>query len=159
MSATEQSGKSVSPLLFLGAYSILGLLVGHLVGFSSDSIAKSLIPALFAFGGGSVLVFLGRLPGPDRAPALLALLGMSGGCLLGIYLALYVDAHKLLSPSTPGVVLGQVAGSSPGDFYYLHDAAAVSQADAIDAKRRAHDLTCEDAFSQLYRLAKTGRAE
>ena len=163
MATTEGSGDKRQLILFLSAYFMLGLLVGQLVGLSSDSIAKPLISTLFAFGGGSILVLLGRLKQDDRAPALLALLGVSTGCLVGVYLGLYVDTHHLLSPlsttheATHSDTQATHTGTqATGQFFYLHDAQAASAADMIDAQYRSKHITPTQAYDELYQLVKRG---
>ena len=165
------------------SFGALGLLVGNLVGFTAESITASIVPLLFAFGGGSAIAFLQKLSVPDQRTAASAIFGLSLGCLVGLYAGLYVAERQLLTPperrgllseeylevlrseEDPEVrrMVAEALGSSQGriaptvtGFRYLR-AQQVEAADAIDAALYARGINPEsllEAYQAMYALIK-----
>jgi hypothetical protein len=63
-------------------------------GFSYSQV----IGLLFAFGGGSMLAFLGKLSLDDRRAALQGIIAMSLLCLVGVYGGIAVSEYQLVTP-------------------------------------------------------------
>jgi hypothetical protein len=80
------------------AFAALGLLIGNLVGLTAQSVVSSLLGLLFAFVGGSVLVFLEKLTPEIRKLAGQSILALSVSCLIGTYVGIVVSEWQLLSP-------------------------------------------------------------
>src|SRR5688500_11854820 len=80
------------------AFSMLGLLVGNLVGLSATSVVTPLLGLLFAFAGSSVIAFLHKLTQQDRKVASYAMTALSVACLVGIYSGVLVNEYRLLTP-------------------------------------------------------------
>ena len=78
------------------AFLMLGFLIGNLTGLSASPITSVLIPTLFAFLGGSILVFLEKIAPADRRVASWSIGTFSFGCLVGTYLGIAVSAHNWL---------------------------------------------------------------
>lgn len=134
------------------AFLVLGFLVGNLVGLSSAEIVTALVGLLFAFAGGSVIALLRRLTPEDRGLAARALLSLSIGCLAGTYMGIVVSERQLLSPKTLRLTRDSLSAStaalSPDRFKYLRDA-TIQEANAIDVRYGARDLSCEEAYREL----------
>jgi hypothetical protein len=65
------------------AFFTFGLLVGTLIGLTSESVVSGFLPILFAFGGGSIIAFLDRFHGEERTIALIGIASLSIGTLVG----------------------------------------------------------------------------
>ena len=81
------------------AFACLGFVIGNLVGLSAESTLSVVLPLLFAFGGGSAVAFLHKLPPSERRLAAAAVVTLSLSCLIGVYTGIVVSEHQLLSPS------------------------------------------------------------
>jgi hypothetical protein len=84
--------------LCVGSASI-GLLVGTLVGMSSDHLAKVALGLIFGLLGSSVIAFLQKVRLEDRALAGGMLLAISCGSLAGLYSGIFVSEYQLLTPT------------------------------------------------------------
>ena len=76
----------------------IGLLVGSLVGMSSDHLSRVLLGLLFGLIGGSIAASLRKIPVSDRRLAGAALFALSLGCLIGVYSGILVSQYQLLTP-------------------------------------------------------------
>jgi hypothetical protein len=119
--------------LVLG-FGFLGLLIGNIAGMTSAAISSSLLSLLFAFVGGSILVFLEKLSPETRKLAGQSVAALSICCLVGIYSGIYVSEHRLLSPKD-GVATASAAqkdGSGVRDskYMYLRSMGAATEVDA-----------------------------
>jgi hypothetical protein len=76
----------------------MGMLIGSLLALSAQSLSKSVIAAMFAFFGGSLLAFLQKLSIIDQIKASGGLGAIALGTIFGVYSGLYVNEHQLLTP-------------------------------------------------------------
>jgi hypothetical protein len=132
-------------LLSLIAFCTLGFLIGTLTAFTADSVVSSLIPLFFAFAGGSAIAFGKNLEKHTRDLAALAILGLSVGCVIGVYSGVYVFEHKLLTPQEMRV--------ARDDSAYLRNL-SMSQIDLIDQQKRSGILTTEQAYTELTKVIR-----
>ena len=137
--------------LSLGLLS-LGILIGTLLAMSAQSLAKSVIAALFALFGGSLLTFLQKVPIQDQFKASVGILAISVGTMIGIYSGLYVNEYRLLSPPAlrPRVASNSKVELAPLEpkYSYLR-ASDLDDLEAIDQKYRTQAITAKDAYEQL----------
>ena len=151
------------------AFFSLGLLVGHLAGFSATSVVTQLIGLFFALAGGSVIAFLRKLSAEDRKVASQALFAVTLGCLVGLYVSIVMVQWQLLSPSGGQLVgnsapaSGEATGPSAergaprgGRYFYLRARSSVAGIIAcsndIDEQRRSGGLTLEEAYERTCAL-------
>lgn len=64
-------------------FAALGFLIGNLVGLTAHSVVTSVLTLIFAFTGGSIIAFLGKLTLDDRRVAGQAICCLSLCCVLG----------------------------------------------------------------------------
>lgn len=123
------------------AFLFLGLIVGTLVAMSETSIVQSVLAALFALFGGSLLVMLEKLSEVNQTKAALGILTISVGTLGGVYSGLYVNEHQILTPS-------ELRFLSSDRHKYLREN-VVSRIKAIDQQYRNGMLPAEEAYERL----------
>jgi len=141
-----------NPLLLFGiSFACLGLLIGNMVGLSADSLVRVLIPALFAFGGGSVLVILRKLSVDEQRMAAVAISTLSIFCLLGVYVGILQAEHRFFTPQSDQS-FGDTASSMQSNKY-LHDS-EIETIYAIDAKYSNKFITAEEAYDQLFKVVE-----
>ena len=136
-------------------FAALGLLIGNLVGLTSESAVNPLLSLLFVFVGGSVLGFLHKLDANDRAIAGGSVLSLSVCCLVGVYFAIWTNQHRWLSPKTAGATQASAtqANATQTDQPYLRSA-AVNEADLIDRRKEQGVIKPDEAYEQMYRLVR-----
>jgi Na+/glutamate symporter len=137
-------------LLSLFAFSTLGFLIGTLTAFTADSVVSSLIPLFFAFAGGSAIAFGKNFEKHARDLAALAILGLSIGCVIGVYSGIYVFERKLLTP--------QEMRETRDDSAYLRKL-SMDQIDLIDQQKRSGILTTEQAYAELTKIIRRSLEE
>lgn len=155
------------------AFATLGLLIGTLVGLTSESVVQSLIGLLFALMGGSVIALLGKLSPEDRTKASQAIASLSIGCLIGIYSGIIVTQYRLLSPrieSTKPLIAAQAPsppappepkGAARAEISkerYVRSA-IIDKANAIDIRYKSNRITLEQAYEEMYSLAREPAGE
>jgi len=140
-------------------FAALGFLIGNLVALTSESAVNPLISLLFVFVGGSVLGFLHKLNDKDRTIAGASVLSLSLCCLGGVYIGIWTNQHRWLSPST-ALAAPTAAKSTSADTgavrppdYYLR-AASGSDADLIDRVKQRGEMKADDAYERMYQLAR-----
>lgn len=131
--------------LVLAAFLSLGGVIGTLTAFTATGVVASLLPLFFAFAGGSAIAFSGQADRRAAVAASVAIIGMSLGCLLGVYTGIYVAQHKLLTPPE--------SRASPASGSYLREF-SVDQAEMIEQLRQAGTLSTEDAYKQLLEVSR-----
>lgn len=148
--------------LILG-FTSLGLLVGTLIGLTSESVVTSVIGLLFALLGGSLLALLKQLSTDDRRTAGQALAALSLACLLGTYSGIVISEHQLLTPAEVrrarlGLVPNKYASESGAPARptieqnkYVRKGVA-PEIQFIDTQYRRQRLTAEHAYDQLYQV-------
>jgi hypothetical protein len=129
-------------------FGALGFLIGNIVGLSATSVVTQLISFLFALVGGSLLAFLHKLNEKDRRLAGAALLSLSLAAVAGMYLGVLVTEYRLLSPTQ------NIKAAVEGRSFYVRSA-AMDAATAIDFKKGSGQLSAEEAYSRIFRLALT----
>src|SRR5215469_8320878 len=87
-----------SSLWFVLGFGALGLLIGNLVGMTSESAVTPVMGLVFAFAGSSILALLHKISHEDRQLAGKAIFVLCAFCLLGVFLGIVVDERKLLTP-------------------------------------------------------------
>ena len=134
-------------------FGAMGLLLGNLLGMTSEPVVKYVIGILFTFVGGTVFAFLQRLTEKDRAVAGQAVFALSLGCLIGVYSGVWVNQHRSLSPTT-------AAGAQPvaTPEFYLRNA-NLDQANEIDREKQAGVLNSEQAYEKMYRLMQNSQEQ
>lgn len=123
-------------------FAALGLLIGNLVGLTSESIVAPLISLLFVFIGGSLFAFLHKLSTADRRLAGASLLALSLACLVGTYAGIYVAEYQVLSPANR-------RAPTAGNKYVRN--ATVSRATLINETKDKAGIN--EAFQNMYQLA------
>lgn len=131
------------------AFLMLGFLIGNLVGMSAESMVATLMPLLFAFGGGSAIGLLHKVDEKSRSVAFTAILTLSVGCLAGTYLGVAVSEFQLLSPTSDGAEERAAIVDSKYLRSYL-----TSEADQIDQLYATGALSPQHAYERLYALVK-----
>ncbi len=111
------------------------MVIGTLLALSEQSLAKTVIAALFASFGGSVILLMEKLTGKNQLNAVLAILMVSTGTILGTYSGLYVNEHELLTPPTRRATRASSENQAPCPRKYLREN-ALSRAAAIDTQYR-----------------------
>lgn len=142
----ERSSAAYLALAFLA----LGVLIGTLVAMSAQSLAQTVVAALFALFGGSLLVMLEKLGVRNQVKAALAILAISVGTLSGLYVGLYVNEHQLLTPQTLRAATGDGLAQTRLANKYLREN-VIAEADAIDSKYR-NGMPAKEAYEQLRAL-------
>lgn len=134
-----------STWLFGIAFASLGLLIGNMIGLSADSLVKVLIPAMFAFGGGSVLALLNKLTVNDQRTAAVSLIALSSFCLLGVYIGILQTEYRVFTPKTDGQNQREIITS---EQKYLRSV-SLERIDIIDTQFRQGLITGETAYEKL----------
>ena len=133
---------------------LMGLLVGFLAGMSSSPIVQPLIALLFTFVGGSIFVLLSKLSTEDRGLAGKMLAGLSVSCLLGVMLGVHTSRGQFLVPAElRSKFVDQCLSKDPPPACFLRSS-TVSNANLIDADKRAGRMTAEEAYQALYKLIR-----
>lgn len=146
---------------------LLGLLVGNLTGLSAQSVVTPLMGLLFAFVGGSVIAFLGKLPATDRRLAGQCVIALSLGCLIGTYAGIVVTEYQLLSPKGGQVVAARKTVAGPhspkddqvaaaretaADPHHYVRSQVFGAAAAIHLQYAQNHISIEEAYRQLQEL-------
>jgi hypothetical protein len=136
---------------FGAAFGALGFFVGNLVAMSAQSIAQSLIAALFALFGGSFLVLIEKLSESNQRKLAVGLFSISIGGLAGTYAGLYINEHRLFTPADI-----RAASSKPGEppQKYLRSE-VLATATAIDQKLRNGQIGGKEAYDQLLEAVRS----
>ncbi len=77
-------------------FTSLGLLIGSIAGLSSAELTLPLFGFLFAFAGGSVITFMGKIPKPSIGLASIALASFCLAALITLYVGLYIKVNEIL---------------------------------------------------------------
>lgn len=151
----NSSTKGTSALSLAAAFSVafffLGVLIGTLVAMSATSLVNTVIAALFALFGGSLVGLLQKLSTENQLKAALGVFGISLGTLVGVYSGVYVTQHQILTPYNQrlaATATSPAVGNHP--FYLRADEAA--QSDAIDQQYRNHLITAAEAYEKIHAL-------
>jgi hypothetical protein len=137
--------------LVLG-FGSLGALLGFMLGLTSESAVKTVIPLLFAFVGGSIFAALGKLSESDRKLAGRSVFALSVSCALGTVVGIVTNQYRLLSPHPDHA---QISYENKDDDY-LKNAIVRSAADEIDSEKQQGNLTTAQAYERMYKIA-TGK--
>lgn len=136
----------------------LGLLIGNLVGLTSESIVTPVVGLVFTFVGGSVLAVLHKLTVDDRRIAGRAILAFSVCCLIGVYVGITVAEYQVLTPANQRRAFNKQPSSdaalraeNQSNKYLRSD--QINQANSIDAQKQQGVITLEQAYERMYRLA------
>ena len=130
------------------AFICLGFLIGNLAGLSAGGVARTLLPLLFAFGGGSAVAFMQKLEPDNRKRAAVAIIALSISCLVGLYSGVLVAEYQWLSPEKEKAHLTR-ASIEARKYVREH---LVSPANKIDTKLTNNELPIREAYEQLYKL-------
>jgi len=141
------------------AFAMLGLLIGTLVGLTSESVVQSLLGLLFAFMGGSVIALLGKLTAEDRKAASQAIAALSVACLIGIYSGIVVTQHRLLSPRIAKTQAEEAPKRAEITAETYLRSSMVDKANAIDIMYKNKRITAEKAYEELYAVASKSSGE
>jgi hypothetical protein len=158
---SEQPSLRIITAIIGVGFLALGLLIGTLLAMSATSLAQSVIAALFALFGGSLLTFLDKVTVNNQIKAAAGLFAVSIGTLIGIYSGVYVNEHRLLSPlalrSLPSATTESKALQTE-KYLYLRSS-VIKDATAIDQKYRNKMLTAEEAYEKLRSTISSGSQE
>lgn len=133
------------------AFTTLGFLIGNLMGLSAESTLSTVLPLLFAFGGGSAVAFLHKLEQCERRNASIAITALSLSCLIGVYSGIYITEHQIISPSE----VKQARLSSIESRKYLRSI-NINSVEQIDTKLKTGGLSTKQAYEDLYNLIQAG---
>lgn len=128
------------------AFLFLGFLIGNLVGLTAASVTGSLIALLFAFGGGSAIAFVHRLNASSRKLASYAIVALSFGCLIGIYLSVFVTEHQLLTPES----YRKPPSMSSVEARKVLRTDTTHRVNIIDQLHKSGQISAEKAYEMLY---------
>ena len=133
----------------------LGFLIGNLTGLTSESVVISVLGLLFAFGGGSIIAFIGKLNLEDRQLAGKAILAFSVACLVGVYSGIGICEWQILSPPEKAHLNASTAlpRASIADKKYLRSA-LIKPMNAIDTQLTMNVISSDEAYKQLFELVK-----
>lgn len=134
--------------LVLG-FGSLGALLGFMLGLTSESVVKVVIPLLFAFVGGSIFAALDKLSESDRKLAGQCVLALSVSCALGTVGGITTNQYRLLSPHPNEAQTSY----EDKDSAYLRKATLKSIADEIDSEKQQGNLTTDQAYETMYKIA------
>lgn len=140
---------------YLFAFTMLGFLTGNLIGLTRESVVNGFLPLLFAFGGGSIVAFLGKIDEDIRPLAAWSLGYVCLSCIGGIYFALLVVEHQWLTPSVTRIADQQ--GISSIDARKLLRSDALEKAVVIDQQVRNGQLSYEEAYDELQMVVQEDR--
>ena len=84
--------------LVIWGFSSLGMLVGNLIGLSTDSLSSVLLPALLTLVGAGGFGFLSKLAESERAIAMTSAASFCIACLVGIYSSVWLTEHRIFTP-------------------------------------------------------------
>ncbi len=153
--------KKVSFFIVIG-FTSLGILIGSIAGLSSADLTLTLFGLLFAFAGGSVIAFMGKIPKSNISLAGIALCSFSLAAVIALYIGLFVKVNEILfvkptqtisgghesSKPTPSNntavqqgyrgVLRSDADQSPEE--YLKDEVAFGRISLTDACKQLHEI-------------------
>jgi hypothetical protein len=129
------------------AFVCLGFLIGNLVGLSAESALAVIVPLLFAFGGGSAVAFLHKLGPAERTRSAGAVVALSIGCLIGVYVGIVVSERQALSPSKRRLA----REATTADLKYLRSA-DIEKVNEIDQRYKGGALSAAEAYERLYSL-------
>ena len=132
-------------------FGALGLLIGTLIGLSAESLVKSMLSLLFTLVGGSVVLLLHKLGPEDRKVAGASIFSMSVCCMLALYAGILVTQFRLLSPSQ--AIAGANTRFTDSSFRYLRSSTQ-ERANQIDTQLQNKQITQEQAYEQMYQLAR-----
>jgi hypothetical protein len=129
------------------AFTTLGFLIGNLIGLSAESTLVTVLPLLFAFGGGAAIAFLHKLKQGERRNASVAITALSLSCLIGVYTGIYITEHQIISTSE----VKQARLSSIESRKYLRSI-NINSVEQIDSKLKTGELSIKQAYEALYNL-------
>ena len=135
-------------MLFAISYGCLGMLIGNMVGLSADSLVKIVISVVFAFSGGSVLVFLHKLSVDEQRMAAIGITTLSIFCLLGIYIGILQAEYRIFTPQSARS-FGELTRSI--ERKYLRSS-EIKNIFIIDTKYRQRQISAEVAYDQLFKV-------
>lgn len=119
---------------------------------SATSLVQTVITALFALMGGSLIGFLQKLSVENQFKASLGVLGISIGALVGVYSGVYVTQYQLLTPKNLRLS-GDSPHKGPLPVLYLRSS-QLTDAAAIEEQYRNRQLSPTDAYAELSAVAK-----
>lgn len=126
----------------------MGLLLGALLGLTSEALVGSTIALLFAFVGGSIFALLGKLTENDRRLAGQMLAALSICAIFGLSFGIAANTYRWFSPFPDAAQKTYVHKDDP----YIRSK-TVSLANEIDAEKQHGSITTDQAYEQMYRLA------
>ncbi len=129
------------------AFVSLGLLVGHITGMTSAPVSNNLIGLIFAFGGGTAISYLRKIPEKDRRAAAICIASLCISCLLGLFSGILINEYKLLSPKSADSSDFNQLGSSK----YLKKS-KLDKIYLIHHKYRVEDITCVEAYDEIFSI-------
>ena len=77
-------------------FTSLGLLIGSIAGLSSAKLTLPLFGFLFAFAGGSVIAFIGKIPKSSIGLAGIALTSFCLAAVLALYVGIFIKVNEIL---------------------------------------------------------------
>lgn len=88
--------KDYTWIFIIAGFSSLGLLVGSIAGLSSAELTVPLFGFLFAFVGGSLIAFFGKIPKESIIFSSIALTSFSLAVIFSLYIGLYIKVNEIL---------------------------------------------------------------
>ena len=77
-------------------FASLGLLIGSIAGLSSADLTITLFGLLFAFAGGSIIAFMGKIPKSSIGLASIALTSFCLAAIISLYVGLFIKVNETL---------------------------------------------------------------
>lgn len=93
-------------------FSSLGLLIGSIAGLSSAELTLPLFGFLFAFAGGSVIAFMGKIPKSILGLSGIALASFCMAAVIALYAGLFIKVNEILFLNPKGTIAAMHQSSS-----------------------------------------------
>lgn len=136
--------------LFL-AYSIFGLLIGNLVGLTSDKVTNSLISLVFTFAGSTALILSQKMKDDIKIQINKAISYFALFCIIGVYTGIIVSEYQLLTPEEIKKIRQENKEVSRASNTYLQGI-PVETINLIDIQVQNKELTYEQGYEKLYNI-------
>lgn len=137
------------------AFLTFGIMLGLMIGMTSESVVSAFLPLAFTLFGGSLLIFLNTVSATLRPLALWIVFSLSLGIISGVLSGIWISENRVLSPTAdrsakPAVV---TCATETADRKYLRNF-TTSDLDIIIQKVDGGVITKEEAYIKILDLVK-----
>ncbi len=124
-----------------------GLLVGNIAGFSSTSIVEIVVTISITLMIAAISAEYKGIKLRDTTGSVILLSSFSTFCLIGMYLGIYINEHRLLSPGVNNI---KIYESNDGGKY-IKSTELYSMIDALDIKIDNNLIDYKQAYMEIRR--------